>query len=64
MAYIYCRKCDAGLDNPTFEEAIKSEIICHRCGHDNELSHDERNEAIIELEQRITLIEQKMGIRP
>lgn len=62
MAYAYCRKCDAGLDDPTFEEAVNEVIICHCCGHDHQLGHNERNEAIIRLEERICAIEQQLGI--
>lgn len=64
MPYAYCHECDAGLDDPTFEEAVNEVIVCHRCGHDHQLSHDNRNQAIIRLEERICAIEQQLGIQP
>jgi Zn ribbon nucleic-acid-binding protein len=62
MAYAYCHKCDAGLDQPTFAECMLMKIECHHCGHDHELEHDEASQALIELEERITKIEQHLGL--
>lgn len=64
MAYAYCRKCDAGLGDPSFAECINMTIECHNCGHDHVLGHDESNEAIIRLAERICVIEQQLGIQP
>ena len=62
MAYAYCRKCDAGLDDPSFAECINGIIECPACGTDYELQHDEKNQALIQLEERITTIEQHLGL--
>lgn len=50
MAYAYCRRCESGLDNPTFAECIEMKMDCSLCGKEHELGHDEHNQAIIELE--------------
>lgn len=61
-SYAYCRKCDAGLDNPTFKESVLMKIECHNCGCEYDLGHDESTQALINLEERITAIEQHLGI--
>lgn len=64
MAYAYCRECNAELGDPSFAECINMVIPCHNCGNDHDLGHDESNEAIIRLEERICVIEQQLGIHP
>lgn len=64
MAYGYCHKCDAELDDPEFSECIAGVIVCHKCGHDHQLNHDEKNQALIQLEERISNIEAHLGIIP
>lgn len=59
MAYVYCPKCEAGQDNPDFESCIRQRIVCHMCSEEIPLRHDERDEALIELEQRISALEAK-----
>ena len=58
MAYVYCTKCDAGQNSPSFADCIYMRILCHNCNHEIPLNHDQREEALIELEERITAIEQ------
>lgn len=60
MAYVYCRNCDAGSDDPSFEECVRMRIICHSCGYEIELGHAESTDALIALEQRISNIEQQL----
>lgn len=62
MAYIYCTECDAGQDHPSFADAIHMKIDCHNCGHEIPLNHQQREEALIELNERITAIEQALGL--
>ena len=62
MAYAYCYKCNSELNDPTFAESVLMKIECWSCGHDHELGHDESKEALISLEERITAIEQHLGL--
>lgn len=62
MAYAYCHNCDAGLDDPSFAECVLMKIECHRCGHDYDLQHDEAKQALIDLEERITRIEEHLKL--
>lgn len=64
MAYTYCRSCEAGLEEPTFSEAITGEMECPICGTKNDIGKWERDEAIISLEQRIAAIEKHLGTQP
>lgn len=57
MAYIYCHECNAGQDNPDFRQCVSGIIECHNCGHANRIDDDERVEALIALEERITQLE-------
>lgn len=60
MAYTYCRKCDAGQDNPTFEECIRGRIICHCCTEEIPINSDERDDALIQLEERLASVEEML----
>lgn len=64
MAYAYCHECGAGLEDPEFAECLAGVIVCHECGHDHQLGHDEKNRALIQLEERISNIEAYLGIKP
>lgn len=58
MAYAYCLTCDAELDNPTFAECIRGQIECHVCDDPFQLNESEREDAIIEMEERLSKVEE------
>lgn len=62
MAYAYCHKCEVGLPDPTFAQCIHMKMECWNCGTDYELQHSEQADVLIALEERITAIEQHLGI--
>lgn len=62
MPYAYCGNCDSGLEDPTFAECIEMKIECSLCGKDHQLSHDEHDQAIIQLEERLSVVETLLGL--
>lgn len=61
MAYRYCEGCDAGMDSPTFSEIMHDKHYCHMCNEEHSvLDPDAKAEALIELEARISAIEEQL----
>jgi hypothetical protein len=61
-AYSYCHKCDGGMAAPTVREAFSNEWQCSHCGCQHTVDDSVRAELLIELEERITTIEQHLGL--
>ena len=61
MAYIYCRECGAGQDIPTFRECVRGISECPSCGYENRISDDERVDALVQLEERLTAVEKVLA---
>jgi len=60
MAYTYCSKCDKELDQPSPREILEQEITCS-CGKVFEMSDYEKTEFLIELEERVKAIEERLA---
>jgi len=67
MAYACCdnAKCDSnegnGLAAPTPREIIMDDWRCPCCGRKQDLVHNERNELLLDLLDRVETIEKKLG---
>lgn len=61
-AYSYCHKCGGGMDAPTINEAFRNEWTCSHCGREHEVNEYARADLLVELEERITRIEQHLGL--
>ena len=59
MAYIYCRECDVGLEEPTLEVKINGYDSCRNCGHTYNCRPTDE-EIFLELLERITALEGKL----
>jgi uncharacterized paraquat-inducible protein A len=56
MTWQYCKKCDAGMDEPTLEEIGNQNRECPQCGADN---HPLKSlgEVLVKLSERIKALE-------
>ena len=59
MAFAYCHRCECGLNNPSPREIIELEIECPRCSAIHEIDVYYKNELILDLIERVTVLEKK-----
>ena len=60
MAYSYCRKCEASLDEPTTREVFNDEHTCWNCGYGHPINED-KGDRIEQLEARIKALEDRLN---
>lgn len=61
-AYSYCHKCSMPMNQPTLLEAFRNEWACTGCGREHSVDDYVRADLLNELEERITTIEQHLGL--
>lgn len=62
MAYAYCQGCDAPLTTPSLGEAVTGSMDCPACHKAYALDSLEAMMALDDIESRIKVIEDKLGI--
>lgn len=60
--YAYCHKCDAAMGEPTLREAFTNTWACYQCGRHHVVSDEKRADMLGDLEERLTNIEQLLGV--
>lgn len=61
-SYSYCRKCDAGMSQPTVREVFTNEWYCPQCGYGHDIADHIKADVLCELEERLERIEQHLGL--
>lgn len=58
---VKCSHCQQWIDEPTFKQTIRDLWYCPECGAKETVTQDQRNEQLIDLEQRISDLERDLS---